>query len=56
LINKDIANYIDRIDLSIISGGSLVFECIYNGIPVYVMNISDNQIKISKKWKEIQNY
>lgn len=52
LINKDIAKYIDKFDLSIISGGSLVFECVYNGIPVYIFNISDNQIKISKKWKE----
>tara|TARA_Y100000816_G_C26096690_1_gene580520 strand:- start:910 stop:1905 length:996 start_codon:yes stop_codon:yes gene_type:complete len=51
-INKDISRYVDKIDLSIISGGSLVFECIYNGIPVHVINISDNQVKISKNWKK----
>ena len=54
-INKDIANYIDKVDLAIISGGSLVFEFTYNGIPAYIINISDNQVKISKKWKRSKN-
>lgn len=52
--NSDkIYNFIKKADLSIISSGSIAFESCFFNVPMILISVAENQIKIAKAWNKL---
>jgi UDP-2,4-diacetamido-2,4,6-trideoxy-beta-L-altropyranose hydrolase len=49
---EETAPYMASADLAITAGGMTVFEMAVLGIPVLIMQIADNQVRITRAWQQ----